>query len=110
MVFVPSIVYLSSTLYERFLSLISVVSLTATAYAMKRFPSPPSSAKGEGRELEAVLIRPAKRIAQVNLGVCVMLVLLYALTDLAESLVNIRPGLYLIPAGGLPLLFSLLCP
>lgn len=101
MVFVPSIVHLSSTPYERLLSLISVVSLAATASAMKWFMPLHLSTENKGRELEAGPIGPAERIPTVNLVVCVLLVLVYVLTDLAESLVNIRPGLYLIPPGGL---------
>lgn len=109
MVFAPSILSVSSTLYERLLSLTSALSLAASAYSMKQFPLLRPSAKGKRRVLQAELASAEKTVLPVNSGICVLLGLVYALTSPAESPVTIRPALYLIPGGGLsPFFFHLI--
>lgn len=99
-VFLPSLLLPSSSLYERFLGLVSVASLGATAYAMRAFgvALPARSLKGKMPVPDA----SARRwLLPVNTACCGFLCLVYALID-PESLRNTSPELYLVPAGGIP--------
>ncbi|PWY93830.1 hypothetical protein BO94DRAFT_615379 [Aspergillus sclerotioniger CBS 115572] len=85
----------SSALYERCLSLLSVLSLLATAYTMRYFPLQRPGPKGKRPMMRSSTIFSIQRyLLPLNTAICVFLALIYVMT---ESRLDIQPIMYLVP-------------
>lgn len=98
--FVPSMLSQSSTLYERFLCLLGVLSLAATAYVMKHLPL---QQRPDGRDKSPLAgdwhIWSFEYLVPINATVCTLLALVYCFIKVTETPCNVRPALYVLPGG-----------
>ncbi|OOF97668.1 hypothetical protein ASPCADRAFT_504798 [Aspergillus carbonarius ITEM 5010] len=96
--FCASILSGSSGLYERCLSLLSIFSLLATAYAMRYFPLQPSGPEGKRPVTRSNnIVGIQQYLLPLNAAICVLLALIYASQSITESRLDIQPITYLVP-------------
>ncbi|PYH97755.1 hypothetical protein BO71DRAFT_317908 [Aspergillus ellipticus CBS 707.79] len=95
---VPPILSESSSLCERCLSFVSILSLLATAYTMKFLPFHRPDSRGK-IPIMAVDARTRVQwcLLPMNAIICTLLALTYALCPRAESWLIIQPITYLVP-------------
>ncbi|BCR84948.1 uncharacterized protein ACHE_20406S [Aspergillus chevalieri] len=96
LVFVPSVLYRSSTPTVRLFSFLSIMSLLVTTYIMKLFMSRllDRKSKRPAAEVErTTLVRQS--LLFTNTGICGILVLVYLFANPSPS--SIWPGLYIVP-------------
>ncbi|KAE8156291.1 hypothetical protein BDV40DRAFT_83154 [Aspergillus tamarii] len=102
--FIPSVIRQGSGLQERFLSVLSILSLIATAYTMKYFPfqRPDLKDKGSMRG-SGTLTHLWKFILPVNTAICGLLLLVWLFSPL-EPPRDRQPKTYIVPGGMLAII------
>ncbi|OJJ71488.1 hypothetical protein ASPBRDRAFT_126880 [Aspergillus brasiliensis CBS 101740] len=96
--FIAPILSGSSSLSERCLSLLGVLSLLVTAYIMKYLPLERPDPKGKRPMTTPHGMASIQRcILPVNAAICVLLALVYASQPRAQSSLEIQPVTYLVP-------------
>ncbi|KKK16571.1 hypothetical protein ARAM_003093 [Aspergillus rambellii] len=112
-IFIPSLLSSASVgVFVRFLLLLSIGSLLATAYTMKYIPPQRPDPKGKRPMRNPDLMTHVRKYAvPVNTAVCVLLALVYLFSS-NTGLSSIQPVAYLVPpslrAGYLALLATIL--
>lgn len=98
-VFVPSLLSSHALgLFARVLSLVSIISLLATAYTIKYVPSQRPDPKGKRPVRHPDLSAHVRRyIIPGNSGISVFLVLVYFLSS--DASIGVQPVVYLVPVG-----------
>ncbi|RAL05691.1 uncharacterized protein BO80DRAFT_78232 [Aspergillus ibericus CBS 121593] len=96
--FVASILSGSSGPYERFLSLLSILSLLATAYTMRFLPLQRPDPKGKRPMTRSTITVTFQRYTlPLNASICVLLALIYASQSTMGLRLGIEPITYLVP-------------
>ncbi|OGM42050.1 hypothetical protein ABOM_009694 [Aspergillus bombycis] len=103
-VFIPSVIKQGSSLQERFLAFLGILSLIATAYTMKYFPIQRPDLKGKGSmRSSGILTHLHKFLLPVNTAICGMLLLVWFFTPV-EPLHDVQPKVYFVPGAMLAII------
>lgn len=99
--FTPSLISGSSSLFERFLCLLGMLSLVSTAYVMRHLPLQQPGGPSEVQQPTAAtgdaLFTPY--VIPLNATVCALLALVYCLVWMTGASYYVHPVLHVFPGG-----------